>query len=137
MNDFIQTFVLYAVVDQVLESVFGVEPLGTVQIQGEPAVQIGVHPQTFLDEFRIDVIFREQLIVRYEFDLRSVAFFGVAAVLPDKFSPFEFGAFEFAVAVRGGDEPFGKRIDRFGSDAVQTDGELEYVAVVFCSGIDL
>ena len=137
MNDVIELFFFHSVADEIFKAVFGIEALGSVEIKGEPAVEVGIHPETFFDEFGIDMILREDLRIGNKFDEGSVALGGVAFLFLDEFSVFEFGAFEFAFAECGCDEAFGEGVDRLCADAVQTDGELEDIAVVFCARVDL
>ena len=83
------------------------------------------------------MILRENLRIGNEFNEGSVALGGVASLFLDEFSVFEFGAFEFAFAERCCNEAFGEGVDRLCADAVQTDGELEDIAVVFRARVDL
>ena len=136
VNDRIQAFSADLVVDEIHQAVFGVITL-IVEVKRKPAVKERIHPETAFHIFQLDVVLRKQLAVRDELYKSAVALPGCAVFLVDQLPLNEIGAFVFAVTVGNGGEGFGKCIDRFRAHAVEPDGELEYIRIIFRAGIDL
>ena len=107
-----------------------------VVLDGETGVQIGVVPQPLLDEVVVERVVGEYLGIGCERDERAVRLARLALLRPPLLDALlERGAGHLAVTVAGDGEARRKRVDGLGSDTVETDGELERLAVVLGSGV--
>ena len=122
--------------DEVGEAVFG-DDFSAVAGDGEAGMEAGVEAEAALDDVVEVGGLAEDFGVGGEFDEGSVGDAGAfAGEVFDEFAAGEAGAGEEAVAV-GLDEEGGREgVDGLGADAVEADGELEDVVVVFGAGVD-
>src|SRR5258708_6829744 len=122
---------------EVLEAVLRFERLA-VEREGEAAVEEGVVPEHVLDELHaILEVLAEELLVGGEGDDGAVALLGLGdAVVLHELAAGELDELGLAVADGLGHVFDGEGVDGLLADAVEADGFLEGLAVVFGAGVD-
>ena len=106
-----------------------------IQIDREPAVQIGVHPEPFFEVLRLERVTRKQFRIRSERHERPIALRGFSLLFALQDAAFEPGLVELPVAIRTNRELLRQRIHRLGSDTVEPDGEGERPPLIFAACI--
>lgn len=110
-----------------------------VEHEGEPAVQVGVVPEHLLDELGLEAKLRaEKGGVGRELDQRAVPLAGGGDDfrLLGEFAGDELDDLGLALAHGLGAVVGGQGVDRLLADAVEADGLLEGLGVVFGAGVD-
>ena len=123
--------------EQVLKTFLGFKRLA-VERERQTTVQERVVPEHVFDEFRAELEVRaEERLVGDELDQRAVTLGGLDDfVVLLEFALSEFHQLRLAVAHGHGAVFERERVDRLLADAVQTDGFLEGLAVVFRARVD-
>ena len=120
--------------EQILKSVGGVVALA-VEVERKPAVEIGVHPEPFLDVFELESVVGKELRIGHEADERTVLLRRIAGLLAGQHSAFEARLVEPSVADRAHEKEFREGVDRLRADAVEADGEFEDIVIIFAAGV--
>ena len=138
VDDGVEWVGLQVVLQQVEQAVLGVVALAVV-VHGEPAVEVGVVPDAFLNVFAEEVVVAEEFAVGDELD--EGAAFGLVvggdAAVGGELALGELGTAALPVAEALDAEPGGEGVDGFGTYAVQSHRLLEHLAVVFGAGVEL
>lgn len=109
----------------------------TVKEEGEAGMEAGVEAEAAFDEVWEEGSLWEDIRVGFEFDEGTVFLVRALTVeAAEELAAGEFGAGEFSVAVGLDEEAAGECVNGLGADAVESDGELEDVVVIFGAGID-
>ncbi len=123
--------------EEVLEAVLRAKGLA-VECEGEAAVEEGVVPQHILDELgAVAEVAAEKLFVGRKLDERAVALGGLGdAVVLLQLAPLEVDGLGLALAEGLRAVDGGEGVDGLLADAVEADGFLESLRVVFRAGVD-
>ena len=136
VSDIVKDTVPHFRLKKVQKAVFGFKFL-FIEIERQPFIETGVVPHSLFNKFMIESIIAENGFVGNKFHISTV---GMSLRLPlpllDKVPLLKYRFGEFFFADSPDQKIGGKGIDRFCTDTIQTDTELEDLVVVFRAGID-